>query len=185
MSWRLQCWAFRRQCLSLLQSALPPLLPHVVPSICPVPLLSPQVSVCGPWRETAWLLPPCRLLFISSVGLGGVWLCFYVQVHLFKFLTLEPCLGMKGVHDSSVFLKLSLYFNYNWYSHFWYPLELLKNLSFQTHGQCFLVWAVRYVDGVFGKPVNVVPCPNEQSQTSKCETLLWLSDESQRIHLST
>lgn len=27
------------------------------------------------------------------------------------------------------------------------------------------VWAVRYVDGVFGKPVSVVPSPNAQFQT--------------------
>lgn len=53
------------------QSALPPA------SACgaeylPGPSVVPARLFLQSWKETAWLLPSCRLLFISSVGLGGV-----------------------------------------------------------------------------------------------------------------
>lgn len=44
------------------------------------------------------------------------------------------------------------------------------------------VWAVRYVDGVFGKPVSVVPSPNAQFQTfwmwDTSVTQWWISEDS-------
>lgn len=138
--------------------------------------------LCGPCKETAGLLPLCRLLFISSVGLSGVWLCFYIQVHLFKFLTLNHAWAWRGCIIPVYFLNCLCPSFIIDDSHFWYPWELLKNLSFQTRGQCFLVWAVRYVDGVFGKPVSVVPSPNAQFQTfwmwDTSVTQWWISEDS-------
>lgn len=53
------------------------LLPNVRSYICLVHLTSLQGSglvCCSFWKEKAWLLPSCTLHFMSSVGVGGVWL---------------------------------------------------------------------------------------------------------------